>query len=144
MSFKEITFYRMNNLQHLLRKKAIISNNRSSSNVSITKHQLTPGTTHNSSDADLSEVIPVTKIHHQKVSQRVIEKQQQQRKYITKEVYNKGSIQKHITRRKYITRRPEISKIIKVQGDLPSGRIEGRSHIQKVISVQDLHDPIQL
>ena len=38
---------------------------------------------------------------------------------------------------KYITRRSQISKIIKVQGDLPSGsKIEGRRHIQKVISVR--------
>ena len=44
-----------------------------------------------------------------------------------------------------MTRRPQISKIIKVQEDLPSGRIiEGRPHIKKVISAQDSDDLNQL
>ena len=102
----------MKNLQNLLRKKAIESNNSSSSNsrnnsnISMRKHQLNPGTT--AYKTDLSEVIPVIKIHHQKASQRVVEKQQQQ----------ESSPEQRLPQKKHITRRPHISKIIKVQGDL--------------------------
>ena len=58
----------------------------------------------------------------------IIKKQQQQ----------ESSLEQSLPPKTYITRRPQISKIIKVQGDLPSERkIEGHTHIQKVISVQD-------
>ena len=68
---------------------------------------------------------------HQKVIQGVIKKQQQQ----------ESSFEQSLPARKYITRRPQISKIIKVQRDLPSERkIKGRPHIQKVISAQDSDD----
>ena len=86
------------------------------------------------SDADLSHLIPAIHTHHQKVSQRVNKKQQQQ----------ESSLEQSLPPRKYITRRPQISKIIKVQGYLPSGRKIGRSHIQKVISVQDSDNLSQL
>ena len=46
------------------------------------------------------------------MSQRVIKKQQQQ----------ESSIEQSLPPRKYITRRPQIGKIIKVPGDLPSGK----------------------
>ena len=69
------------------------------------------------------------------MSQRVIKKQQQQ----------ESSLEQPLPTRKYITRRLQVSKIIKVQGDLPSGRnIEGRPHIQKVISAQDSDNLKQL
>ena len=48
-----------------------------------------------------------------------------------------NSLEQSLPPRKYISRRPQISKTIKVPGDLPSRRkIEGQPHIQKVISVQ--------
>ena len=69
------------------------------------------------------------------MSQTVIKKQQQQ----------ESSPEQSLPPRKYVTRRLLISKIIKVQGDLPSGRkIEGRPHIQKVIPVQDSDNLNQL
>ena len=68
------------------------------------------------------------------MSQGVIKKQQQQ----------EGSLEQSLPPKR-ITRRPQISKMIQVQGDLPSGRkIEGRPHIQKVIPVQDLDNLNQL
>ena len=73
--------------------------------------------------------------HHQKVSQGVIEKKQ----------HHKSSLEQSLPPRKYITRRPQISKIIKVEGDLLSGRkIKGPPHIQEVVSAQDLDDLNQL
>ena len=87
------------------------------------------------SDADLSQLIPAIHTHHQKVSQRIIKKQQQQ----------ESSLEQSLPPRKYITRTPQISKMIQVQGDLPSGRkTEGRPDIQRVISVQDSDDLSQL
>ena len=72
--------------------------------------------------------------HHQKVSQGVTEKKQHQ----------ESSLEQSLPPRKYITRRPQISKIIKV-GDLLSGRkIKGRPLIQKVVSAQDSDDLNQL
>ena len=69
------------------------------------------------------------------MSQGVIKKQQQQ----------ESSLEQSLPPREYITRRPQISKIIKVRGDLPLGRkFEGRPHMQKVISVQDSDDLNQL
>ena len=64
---------------------------------------------------------------------------------IKKEQQQESSFEQSLPARKYITRRPQISKIIKVQRDLPSERkIKGRPHIQKVISVQDSDDLNQL
>ena len=89
----------------------------------------------NDSDADLSQFVPAIHTHHQKMSQGVIKKQQQQER----------SLEQSLPPRKYITRRSQTSKIIKVQAGLPSGRkIEGRPHIQKVISVQHLDNLNQL
>ena len=42
--------------------------------------------------------------------------------FIKKQQQHESSLEKSLPPRKYITRRPQISKIIKVQGDLPSGR----------------------
>ena len=87
------------------------------------------------SNIDLSQLIPAIHAHHQEVSQGDIKKQQQQER----------SLEQSLPPRKYMTRRPQISKITKVQEDLPSGRIiEGRPHIQKVISAQDSDDLNQL
>lgn len=89
----------------------------------------------NESDADLTEFIPAINIYHEKVSQTVIEKQQQKER----------CLEQLLRSRKYITRRPQILNIIKVQGDLPTGRkVEGRPHIHQVISVQVLDNLIQL
>ena len=56
--------------------------------------------------ADLSQLIPAIHTHHQKVNQSVIKKQQQQ----------ESSLEQPLPPRKYITRRPQISKRMKVQG----------------------------
>ena len=64
---------------------------------------------------------------------------------IKKQQKQESSLEQSLPPGKYITRRPQISKIIKVQEDLPSGRIiGGRPHIQKVISAQDSDDLNQL
>ena len=62
------------------------------------------------SDVDLSQLIPALHNHHQKVSQRFIKKQQQR----------ESSLEQPLPPTKCITRRPQISKIITVRGDLPS------------------------
>ena len=55
----------------------------------------------------------------------------------TRRKQQESSLGQSLPPRKYISRRPQISKIIKVPEDLPTRRkIEGRPHIQKVISVQ--------
>ena len=68
------------------------------------------------------------------MSQRVIKKQQQQ----------ESTLEKSLPPRKYITRRPQISKAIKVPKEIyHQEEIEGESHIQKVISVQDSTEQIK-
>ena len=61
-----------------------------------------------------------------------------------KQQQKESSPEQSLPTRKHITRRSQISKIIKVQGHLSGRRIEGRPHIQKVISVQDSDDLNQL
>ena len=124
----------VNNFQHLLKKKATENNNsKNSSNIAIRK-RLKLGTA----------VMTVMQIFYNFFQLFTPTIRKWARGLLRNNSNKKVALNNHYHQER-ITRRPQISKIIQVQRDLPSGRkIEGRPHIQKVISVQDLDNLNQL